>query len=251
MKCALSIILTCLAVLENSHGETLTIDFTKKDVGSKVEWSTGLDVTAEGLGWGSAGKADRDGWFLTRPVGLGSSWAPTTGANITATIQPPATVDKQGGEGATYRNWPGQLYVRYSVDAKNWTTWQSLNVESKATRAGKGVVFSQFIGVPLVSQREYADLRGKYIRMDVPWKSDEEATVKWILTNDPKFFERVVPFVGWVQFLLEGRFVEGRRLTSFTAEMYYDVDMIVMDPKDPALKKGRDVPWRFKAEVER
>ncbi|CAN5774549.1 hypothetical protein BH09VER1_BH09VER1_16980 [soil metagenome] len=60
MRFALSIILICVAILERSQGDTLTIYFTK-----------------------------------------------------------------QGGEGATYRNWPGHLYVRYSVDAKNWTTWQS------------------------------------------------------------------------------------------------------------------------------
>ena len=30
----------------------------------------------------------------------------------------------------------------------------------------------------------------EYSSLDVPWKSDEEAAVKWILEREPDFFEK-------------------------------------------------------------
>ena len=37
-------------------------------------------------------------------------------------------------------------------------------------------------------------LLSQYSTLDVPWKSDEEATVRWILERNPEFFSKQDPF---------------------------------------------------------
>jgi hypothetical protein len=81
----------------------------------------------------------------------------------------------------------------------------------------------------------------------VPWKSDEEAAVKWILQRDPKFFEKSLPFIGYLQFRLENPPAGAERVE---IELRYGGGGIFTLPRDQGTDpmKNRNGPWRFKAD---
>ncbi len=143
----------------------------------------------------------------------------------------------------------GQVYVRYSVDSTHWTSWQALQLDDETAQKNRLFIYKGFVSVPRMERKNYEELRWEYMKMDVPWKSDEEATAKWILSKDSKFFEKSIPFVGYIQFLYEQNFRPGQRLTSFKAELDYSMGGKSAGPKDPnVLKERGSIPWRFKAE---
>ena len=88
----------------------------------------------------------------------------------------------------------------------------------------------------------------KYSKLDVPWTSDEEACVAWILEKDPKFFERSLPFIGYVEFLFENHFYSNQRISALHAYVGYGMSGFSSRPKDPKVMQDREMtPWRFKA----
>jgi hypothetical protein len=216
-----------------SHTE-YTLDLRKpREAAKKAEWSSPdkIKATREGLGWGDRDdKGSRDVWLQTEPIGLGYSWRPTSIASIKATVE---------GAGAD-----GLLYARYSADGKRWTTWQHIEA------AGKGPgVFRGTLRVPYREATRYHQLRLEYERRDdVPWGSDEEALVKDILKREPKFFEKTTPFIGYVQFLYETQLGGGERMKGLRVEAGWFLSGLHHQPNKPGADKGRDVPWRFKAQ---
>jgi hypothetical protein len=221
------------------------VDLTKPDEAkAKAIWSEPdkFEVNPQGMGWGSsADQGSRDFWLqTTEPMALGLSWRPTMAANLRVTVK---------GPGAN-----GQLYARYSADAKHWTTWQPLEAEPMPPGVGgppKGPTqtFKGMLRVPYRERGKYGELLSAYSgRQEVPWGSDEEAVVKDILKTDPKFFEQQTPFVGYVQLLYETQLAGGQRIKGLEVEAAWAVGGLHTIPKDPAAAKDRDGPWRFRAD---
>jgi hypothetical protein len=220
------------------------VDFARPDDSrAKATWSEPdkLDFTTAGLGWGTtADQGSRDVWLQTTdPIALGVSWRPTMATDLRVTIREP---------GAN-----GQLYARYSADAKHWTTWQPLAVEPMppgvaGTPKTSTQTFKGLLRVPYRERGKYGELMSAFSRRpDLPWSSDEEALVKDIVKNDPGFFERQTPFVGYVQLLYECQLAGGQRLRGIDVEAHWAVGGLHAVPKDPAAEKDRDGPWRFRA----
>jgi hypothetical protein len=91
-------------------------------------------------------------------------------------------------------------------------------------------------------------LLSEYSRLDVPWKSDEEAAVRWILERRPDFFSTDLPFIGYIEFLFEGSIHGGQRIRTFEASVSYGMSGLHSPPKDRNAYKDRDSsPWRFRA----
>ena len=221
------------------------VDLTKPDVAkAKTTWSEPdkFEVDAQGLGWGSSAERGSRDFRLqtTEPMALGLSWRTTMTANLRATVKGPGT--------------NGQLFARYSADAKNWATWQPLEAEPMppgvaGTPKEPTQTFKGMLRVPYRERGKYGELLSAYSRREeVPWTSDEEALVKDILKTDPKFFERQTPFIGYVQVLYEGQLPAGHRIKGLEVEATWAVGGIHTIPKDPAAEKGRDGPWRFRAD---
>lgn len=215
----------------------VAIDLTQpREAAAKAKWSDPdrVKVTPDGLGWGTpADQGSRDFWLETsEPIALGESWRPTFVVTVRAVIEQPAN--------------SGQLYVRYSPDAKHWSTWQPL---PEVTRAGAvDQEFSSTVRVPYRERSPYEDLRMAYARReDVPWSSDEEAHVRDILCRDSKYFEKTLPFIGYVQFLYEGQLPGGRRLKGLKCDLGWTLSGAHQPPKDPRSRQGRSGPWHFKA----
>lgn len=235
--------------------KVLAIDFTNAaDAGAKAVWSEPdkLTVTTNGLGWDGEPAASRDGWIQTKPLALGLSWRPPYAVTVNVRLDPePAPFVLNNGQ--TSSPYAGDVYVRYSPDLLHWSTWQAL--QSGAPRGltddkpTPGRRYSGAVRVPYVAREAYGRLLAEYARLDVPWKSDEEAAVRWILEKDPAFFAREIPFIGYVEFRFEAGFHGGRRITAFRAEVSYGMSGIHSAPRDRASYEARDsIPWSFKAE---
>ena len=203
----------------------------------KARWATPdtIKVTAEGLGWGTVqDPGTRDFWLETEPLAVGLSWRPTSITPIRVTIRQPGN--------------SGMLYARYSADGKHWTTWQLLEETGPAKERASTQQFNGTLRVPYREREPYDKLRLDYARRDdVAWASDEEALVKEILGRDPKYFERYTPFIGYVQFLYEAQLPGGHRFKGLDVDVGWFLSGIHRPPRNEETRKGREVPWRFKA----
>jgi len=234
--------------------KTLGIDFTSvTDATEKAVWSepNKLAVTKNGLGWDGESASSRDGWIQTRPLALGLSWRPPFVISVRVTIHPPPQeIVLNSGDKMT--PYSGDVYVRYSPDFKHWSSWQVLQrsePQSHEEKKNPGRYYSGTIRVPYCERNEYSKLILEYSRQDVPWGSDEDAAVRWILERQPDFFSKHLPFIGYVEFRYEGGFYGGQRLHSFKAEVSYGMSGKHLPPKNKDIYKDRDSrPWSFKAE---
>jgi hypothetical protein len=247
MRLLLSITLvlgSCLLL----HGGILSMgsqsfDFTKiskEDALITFEPADKLSLTKGGLGWDGDAHSSYEGSFTTAPVATGTAWRPTGSVTLECTLFPATQVFRKGV-------WKGDLYVRYSPDKKHWSSWQLLQVNDKPQPSDKGIKFAGRLRVPEIDSRRYYELVQEYSKLDVPWQSDEEAAVKWILQKDPEFFAKNQPFIGYVQFHFEGLFRSGERVTALDCNISYSIGGLQSIPKDPNAYKNSEGPWRFDA----
>ena len=233
--------------------EQLTIDFTNATTAANAAtWSTPdrLMVSKDGLGWDGEAAGVRDGWIQTKPLALGLSWRTPSAVSVRVTIQPP-TREIALNNGNKTTPYAGDVYVRYSPDLKHWSSWQGLSPAEPLTPEEKknpGRHFQATVGVSHRERQRYLELLSEYARLDVPWMSDEEAAVRWVLGREPDFFAKQIPFIGYVEFLFEGYFYGGQRVRSFHAKVSYGMSGSGSPPKDRSKYKDRSSsPWRFEA----
>lgn len=228
---------------------SLDIDFTDPVAASGLcAWSDRgiITSTSEGLGWDGDPASLRDGWVLTEPLALGLSWRAPTSVSVRVTMLPGVeTILLDNGQTTT--PYQGDVYIRYSSDLRNWSTWQSLQpMNADSSTAGERH-YQGTISVPYLVREPYNSLLAEYALMDVPWRSDEEAACRWIESENPGFFDDCIPFMGYIEFLWEGSFHGGRRLTSFTAEITYAMSGLHYAPEDESVYASRDsMSWSFR-----
>jgi hypothetical protein len=233
-----------------SYFKQISIAFTNAaDAQTNATWSEPDKITVswEGLGWDGDARESRDGWIQTKSLALGSSSRPAYIITVRAAIRPPPR-EFTLSNGQKLTPDAGDMYVRYSPDLKHWSSWQALqraepqSIEEKKIPARN---YSGTIRVPNRERRDYVQLIYEYSQMDVPWKSDEEAAVKWIVNRDPDFFAKHIPFIGYAQFLYEGQFCGGQRIQFLKVEISYGMSGFHSVPRDEAASMNRDVPWRY------
>jgi hypothetical protein len=223
----------------------LVIDLTDAaDARAKATWSEQgpVAVTDGGLGWDGEVAASYDGWIETVPLAVGLSWRPAIGVSVRVSLRPgPRPFTLANGQSSSPS--PGMVFVRYSPDLRHWSTWQAMSAD-EGTDA-EGARWAAVVQVPRTEREEYEAKLEQYMRLDVPWKSDEEAAVKWMVAKQKDFFARHLPLVGYVQVRYEGRFHGGRRLTGMNVDVSAGIGGLHMPPRDPAAAEGREGPWRF------
>jgi hypothetical protein len=229
--------------------EEIKINFTDKDDAKrKATWSEPdkINITKNGLGWDGEQNASRDSWIETIPLAVGLSWRPAQSANITVEIEPEVkSITLPNGR--TYTPSIGGMFVRYSPDGKHWSSWQAMNYPRLQGLVVTKRKYTAFVNIPQREREKYISCMKKYWKLDVPWVSDEEALVKWILRQDPKFFSKHIPFVGYLQFLYENSLPGGQRITKFHATAGFGLGGMHQSPKDKNVYKKRgNIPWRFK-----
>lgn len=239
----------------HSRANYLQIDFTNNtDAQAKATWSNPeeLEVTEDGLGWDGQVTSSRSIWIRTIPFAIGFSWYPPINSSITLRMQP--EIYEHILNGKKHTSYPGNLYVRYSPDLLHWSTWQAVQCKQQninGVTKSDGRNFTGYISIPICERQQYQELLFEYEKLDVPWKSDEDAAVRWIVENDPDFFAKQLPFIGYVEFLYENDFRGGERITKFEAELCYSTGGPIHFPEDgkkiPEYKGPETETWSFKA----
>lgn len=233
--------------------QTLEIDFTNpKDSAAKASWfpADQLSFTDQGLGFKGPSNSSYDGWIQTKPVAVGLSWRTPSTVSLKVTVDPvPIEITLPNGNKTTPH--AGAVFVRYSPDMQHWSSWQEMQTPGPIQDSAQKITGTQFTGVITIPKRVYSPYRklvSIYSTLDVPWNSDEEAAVIWILKQQPDFFASNLPFIGYVEFLLEKRFYGNQPLRAFNAEVFYGLSGLHTPPRDKEDYKSRfSMRWRFKA----
>ena len=254
-------ILICLLVSALAAGpgnaailgaQELTIRFTDpQDAQAKATWSDPkqITVTEEGLGWDGPEVSTRTVRVQTTSLAVGLYWRPANAVDVTASLVPRYRPD-QTRRARNRLLRAGTMSVRYSADAKHWSPWQAMRDETPEGEGRWQRDYRAAVAVPQREWQEYMLLTLQYRKLDVPWKSDEEAAVKWILQNDPKFFEKHIPFVGYLQFRYEGPLYGDQRISGLHIRAGFGVSGLHIqgEPRDKSDRKHMyTAPWRFRA----
>ncbi len=206
-------------------------------------------MTTNGLGWSGGGKGTYAHrlWLVAVPLAIGTSWRPATGASFNFELVPPIKpVDLPGGDSWAPRQ--GRVFVRYSPDRKHWSTWQMLDgPELLKSASATNVLYRGQIEVPQIEREKYEDLVLQYGRLDVPWMSDEAAAVRWILRQQPDFFDQQLPFAGYVQFRFEAALPRDQRIQRMKMRVSWSVGGLHSEPNIPGADEHRDGAWDFQA----
>lgn len=218
-----------------------------KEAKANVSWSTPqhINVTKEGLGWeGGPNDGSRDFWLQTKPIAIGQSWRPPNSALIRVDI------DRAGTQ--------GRLFVRYSCDRQHWTTWHPLErglhrqLQPRNLQRDEENTFDGIIRVPRRAMTSYEKLRLDYSRReDVPWRSDEQALVTEIVKQDPAYFQKSTPFIGYVQLLYETELPAETPIRQIDVNIGWVLSGRHHEPKDKeTYNKRANKPWQFEAKAE-
>jgi hypothetical protein len=215
---------------------------------TNVTWSEPdkISISTNGLGWDGEANSSRDFWVQSIPLAIGTSWRPAQGATVLIEVAPqmnPKTI-LAGQSNIVYVPYGGSVFVRYSPDKKHWSSWQCLQEQRDP---GTNRVFHGAIEVPRIEHAKYSKLLTEYSALDVDWKSDEEAAVKWILQREPDFFEKQLPFVGYVQFRMEGSISGGQRIERIRMQLGWAVGGLHSIPQNPDAEKNQPGEWNFQA----
>ena len=228
-----------------SSGEA--IDFTTLIFGDKrVSYTPAfrLSLTKEGLGWEGASSNSIEASVTLAPIAIGLNWRPARGAYLACTLSP-APVGWTHSGGVVNPSVTGRCFVRYSPDKLHWSTWQLLGDGLPKASTG-GLLFSGHLAVSRIAAERYDQLLRSYSKLDVPWTSNEEAAVKWILAKEPDFFAKELPFVGYVQARWEGSLFGGQRLKTFDLRINVGISGLHTPPKDQKYPRQEGV-WQFDA----
>ena len=207
------------AIIKSQHQ---VIDFTQLEQAAKLaKWSDPktLGCNKDGFGWNGDGRSYRDGWIETEPLAIGTVWRPTQRAGIQIKLQTnyPAVVGKGNSKSLDGLD----IYVRYSADRSHWSDWQPTEMKEDPRLPGT-LLYTARVGVPRRSQQTYKAKFDEWSRRDdIAWASDEDAFCSWLVKQEPDFFAKERPFVGYVQFLIESSFKGGQRLSCFEADVIW------------------------------
>lgn len=243
-------LLTAVASATISSVHRQVIDFTQPEQAAKLAtWSNPehFGCTKDGFGWDGDERISREGWIETEPLAIGTGWRPAQGAGVRIKLQTNYPVIVVNGPNSKSFYAPS-VYVRYSADRVHWSDWQPVN-SSEDPRAPGTVIHATHVGVARRARRVYdAKLWEWSRRDDVDWGSDEHGFCDWLVKQDPDYFAKERPFVGYVQFLLEKSFNGRQRLTRFEADVNWSIGGIEQAAKVDAVqpRPERSRSWNFR-----
>ncbi|MDZ4820960.1 MAG: hypothetical protein SGJ20_18500 [Planctomycetota bacterium] len=253
-RCILALVIACLstdvATAIITSGQQQVIDFTQPEQAAKLAtWSEPerLGCTKEGFGWDGEKTTYRDGWIETEPLAIGRSWIPPQNAGIRITLQTNYPADVATGQKSAIFYTPS-IYVRYSADRVHWSDWQPTDKKEDPRNPGTPLYTTRIGLARRASETYHAKLEEWSRRDDIDWGSDEDAFCRWLVKQDPEFFAKERPFIGYVQFLIEDSFKGSQRLTRFDAGVYWSVSGLHQNPKNPAGAKRQNDrgAWSFR-----
>ena len=244
--CLGTLLPTCPAAAFGRMIFQFSLDFTNPtDLANKATWSSPskhIQVTEKGLTKDGPETSSAEIRIqVTEPIAVGWSWCPVRAVGIAACVNPPGKF--------TFRQnhtiFPsGELYARHSPDAVHWSDWQYFRRDIPKDQNEPKQTYSGALSIPYCQRQHYQQLLRDYQKLDLPSINyTEESAVKWIFKNDPNFFEKHAPFIGYVQFLYEASLKGGDYIEAITFDMNYMAGGRLANPP-----KGEDMRkrWRFR-----
>jgi len=231
------------------HSRDLTFDFTQSpSTGKQVTWNDPevFRCTEKGLAWnGPSSKKRAIRIETTEPIAVGWSWRTIEELSIRIDVVPPMAFDFVG----TSKLEPeSKLLARYSPDRKNWSDWSEFELSEKKLSHLESPSHIGRLEIPDKDSIRYKQYLQAYQNLDVPWRNDEEAAVSWILQQDKTFFEKQIPFIGYVQFAVTTLLPGSTPIESINLYMFYTAGGFHDPPKDMKANEYRyQLPWRFDA----
>lgn len=201
-----------------------------------------LNVTDAGFGWDGEANSHRDAWIKTKPIPVAYEWRPPTRCPISVVVKP-GRAERTTSTGTKYRPYVGDIYARYSADRKNWSSWHQFKRNSTTDEE---VAFNVSLGVPHADRLEYDRWLNEYQQLDVPWISDETAAAKWIDQQDPTYFDKHIPYIGYVELLYEAQIPGDQRIESLEISWSYAVSGLHAPPRDDDAYKADRQKWSFR-----
>ncbi|GMV93011.1 MAG: hypothetical protein AMXMBFR82_27890 [Candidatus Hydrogenedentota bacterium] len=255
------VLFTAASGADLADSKLVTIDFTNpREVFKQATWTDPKIVQASeqglSLNWNKRplrtkgipeserGTFTKDVIVHVEPVPVGWSWRPVTYVWVGAEVTPPEEFvflpDRTGCP-------PCEVFARYSPDLKNWSSWQALERIPPDNQTDPRQTYQISLQVPVADRSAYESMFWEYMEKNVPWKSDEEAAVEWILEQQPDFFEDQIPFIGYVQLRFEIALKGDQRIERLEFRLSYQTGGSHNIPKDESVYKDRNGPWRFRA----
>jgi len=175
------------------YSDTVNIQFAPAKVSDGVTWSPTVSLRDGGL---SSEKLPpnmaAEVWIQSQSISAGMSWRPPTSATIRLEVT-------AGAEDFSYLH----AYFRYSCDRVHWSTWY--NLQSLKLQDGiAAYVFESYLSIPRMAQGPYFEKMQEWWKTNPTWSSDEHELCVWIISQDPDFFSREFPFIGYIQVRIEG-----------------------------------------------
>ena len=201
--------------------DTAKIQFAPNKVPDGVTWSPSVLLTEGGLfSEKLPPNMSSEVWIQSQPISAGMSWRPPTSSMIRLDVE-------AGAEDFTYLH----AYFRYSCDRVHWSTWYNLPT-LKPQNGIAGSVYEGSLSIPRMAQEAYYANMKKWWKTDPAWSSDEHELCVWIVSQDPDFFSREFPFIGYVQVRIEGE-TRGVQLKSLSIKVSSGVSGLSSLSKGP------------------
>jgi hypothetical protein len=242
--CGLAILLAVCgfaarASILESGAETMI--FLPEKLQKGITWSNNFSLKETGLETKQLPvNQSQDVWVQTHAFPIGLSWRPPTGANFTAYFE-----GSLNDADPNFRS-DAQLFIRYSCDKINWSTWYSFNKTDKKTSAGF-IFYEGQIRLPQTASEQYRNLMSEWWKTNPVWSSDETEFCEWLVKKEPDFFAREMPFIGYVQVRIEKMSINSaQNLKSLTVGFASGVGGLASIPRDKSkVRKNTEDYWFF------
>jgi hypothetical protein len=217
------------------------IFFAPNKIHKEVTWSAGFLLKEDGLKTETfPANQSRDVWIQTHAFPIGMSWRPPTSTSF--------KIYFDGSVSETDPSFPiePRIYIRYSCDKTNWSTWYNTNTKDKKTEEGLKI-YEVSISLPQAAVEKYNKLKLEWWKTKPAWSSDEHEFCEWLIKKFPDFFAKEFPFIGYVQIRLEKFSVSASQtIKSLTVEYGGAVSGLSSPPNDKSkVRKNTGDKWFF------
>ena len=236
----LTLTLSLLALAASLHAQhffqrTVSLNLRRPLYQPDFTWSDQMEMTIDGLQtlqpWRPG--TSRDFWFQTQPIAAGPAWRPPTFATIDLTLK-----DLVFDE-ASISNYI-RVFARYSAERAHWSSWYPI---PSTTRTMTSSTFHGELQLPRFARKQYDSLMGEWWQTNPVWGSDEREFCDWLVAHHRDYCANEIPFIGWVQLLVEGG-AQGLRIGGISADIKASVGGMSISSRD-----GREpddtTPWSF------
>ena len=216
-----------------------------------------LNITNKGLGWDSNSSRTQQISLQSKAIASPTIHQPEIQASVSINVisdKRDPSIKKMDIYNASAS---GTFFVRYSANKNHWSSWIALTQnEPKAypfdDHNHHYSQFSTTLAIPEVDRSNYLAHFAVFKKQDdVNWTNDELALAYWITQKEPDFFNKNIPYIGWIQFRYEGHIQGSKRIKTINLLTGFSVGGLSSlgdSPKNGVYPSGLldfDKQWSF------